>query len=100
MIIKLNEGEGYVVSCNCRYFWSFNLYCSHIFSVMNLLQIRTLDKFEPYNRWTKKFHASMYRDQFAEYHIDEAEFEMPKRTPKQMTLGQRTWELLQNKSPK
>lgn len=37
VIIKLQENQGYQVSCNCRYFWSFNLYCSHIFSVFNLL---------------------------------------------------------------
>lgn len=37
VIIRLQEDLGYQVSCNCRYFWSFNLYCSHIFSVFNLL---------------------------------------------------------------
>ena len=37
VIIRLDDQQGYVVSCNCRYFWSFNLYCSHIFAVFNLL---------------------------------------------------------------
>lgn len=66
VIIRLQENQGYQVSCNCRYFWSFNLYCAHVFSVFNLLQIRTLEKFEPYSRWTKKFHASVYKDDYPE----------------------------------
>ncbi len=86
---------GYQVSCNCRYFWSFNLYCSHIFSVFNLLQIRTLEKFEPYSRWTKKFHASVYADDHPELHIPEGSagppnnnFELGDRTKALMNGGQ------------
>jgi hypothetical protein len=34
VIRMFNEGE---VSCNCKYHWSFNLYCAHIFAVFNVL---------------------------------------------------------------
>jgi len=70
VIIRMDEEQGYVVSCNCRYFWSFNLFCSHSFAVFNLLQIRTLEKFEPFSRWTKRFHAGVYRDETPDVDID------------------------------
>ena len=58
------------MSCNCRYYWSFNLYCAHIFSVFNILQVRSIEKFEPFTRWTRKFHASVYSDEKPEVAVN------------------------------
>ncbi len=42
------------VRCNCRYFLSNDLFCAHIFSVFNILQIKTTEKFHTVGgRWTK-----------------------------------------------
>jgi len=70
VIIRMHQTDGCAISCNCRFFWSFNLFCSHIFAVLNLLQIRTLEKFDPLSRWTKKFHASVYSDYQGEFDIE------------------------------
>lgn len=29
---------------------------------MNTLQIRTIDKFKPFDRWTKDYYADVYKD--------------------------------------
>ena len=95
VIIKLQENQGYQVSCNCRYFWSFNLYCAHIFSVLNLLQIRTLEKFEPYNRWTKRFHADVYKELYPELQLPNNTPAIQPQPPANIQLGERTLALMQ-----
>lgn len=37
VIVRVDDERGCIVSCNCRYYWSFNMYCSHIFAVFNVL---------------------------------------------------------------
>ena len=44
------------VTCNCRYFWSYTLFCSHTFAVFHVLQVRNLNRFRPFYRWTRKYH--------------------------------------------
>lgn len=70
VIVRVDDERGCIVSCNCRYYWSFNMYCSHIFAVFNVLQIRQLDKFEPFTRWTRKFHASVYQDEYPDICVE------------------------------
>ena len=55
-----------------------------------MLQIRTLEKFEPYSRWTKRFHASVYRDVYPELDVPAG----PSAPPKPFELGDRTKALL------
>ncbi|CAI2386819.1 unnamed protein product [Moneuplotes crassus] len=50
--------------CNCRFNCSNNMYCSHIFSVMNLEQVKSLEGIVPLHRWTKKQEWQNYK------HID------------------------------
>ncbi len=39
--------------CSCQFYVHKNLFCSHIFAVLNSLQIKTLGQFENFGRWTK-----------------------------------------------
>ena len=48
----IEDGE---VSCNCKFHWSFNLYCAHIFAVFNILQIKSVNKFRRFSRWTREY---------------------------------------------
>lgn len=53
VVIRMyDEGE---VSCNCKYHWSFNLYCQHIFAVFNVLQTKSVSKFQRVDRWTRDY---------------------------------------------
>jgi hypothetical protein len=55
--VDSEDGQVYdSITCTCRFHWSFQLYCSHIFSVLGLLQVKSINKFKPFaKRWSKEF---------------------------------------------
>lgn len=45
-----------VIKCNCRFFISHDLYCRHIFAILNLLQVKSLERYLAIgHRWTKDY---------------------------------------------
>lgn len=44
------------IRCNCRYYLSHEFFCSHIFAVLNLLQVKNAEKFHMMGRRWQKDH--------------------------------------------
>lgn len=55
VVIRQSAELGIEITCSCKYFWSFRLFCQHCFAVMNLLQIRKLGAIQLFKRWTKSY---------------------------------------------
>ena len=41
--------------CSCEFYTSHELWCSHIFCVLNAYQIRSAEQIEPSERWTRRY---------------------------------------------
>lgn len=57
--IELNHGANqdaaiYELDCNCKFYWSGGMYCSHMLAVMNNLQVKSIGRFKAFERWTKR----------------------------------------------
>ena len=53
--IHLNRNTGKLqVECKCKFRTAQRMYCSHIMAVLNNLQIKTCEKFDPEDRWLDK----------------------------------------------
>lgn len=46
--------QGLSIDCKCKFRTAQKMYCSHILAVLNMLQVKTVEKFEPEERWLDK----------------------------------------------
>eukprot|EP00347_Sterkiella_histriomuscorum_P023960 403332789 len=62
--LDLNYNDSfYDINCNCKFFQISSLYCRHIFTALNFLQVKSLANAKTFERWTKRVQWENYAQQ-------------------------------------